>query len=393
VVCWGGETVKAHTAEVIIVGGGPSGSIAAAQLADKGLDVLILEKDYFPRYKPCAGGVTARALSALGFSLPETIVQEECHVFRAVMGKNVQEARFGHPYAITVDRSELDSFLLQRAKELGAAVHTGEQALAIQPGVNGMLVRTKKAVYRAPLVVGADGIPSMAARVCGRQDLGAAAACLCADVPRPLADESRFQGVLETHWGLFRWGYGWVFPKRDHLSVGLGTWDGRRQNLKALWTDFVKSQGLPTAKPQGHLIPVGGKWRPTVADGLLLVGDAAGFADPLTGEGLYYAFSSANIAGETIWSLKQTGLSYTANNLARYERSCWQLFGQDLKQALRLNKIAQRYPGLWHQAFKASANWFSWALQVVEGEKSYRQMCQWVLPRLLLLWLRNEIIK
>lgn len=89
----GGETVKAHTAEVIIVGGGPSGSIAAAQLADKGLDVLILEKDYFPRYKPCAGGVTARALSALGFSLPETIVQEECHVFRAVMGKNVRPSR------------------------------------------------------------------------------------------------------------------------------------------------------------------------------------------------------------------------------------------------------------------------------------------------------------
>lgn len=381
-----------HTAEVIVVGGGPAGSTVAGHLAERGLDVLVLDKDRFGRNKPCAGGITARALSALGFALPEKIVREECHVFRAVMGDKVREVRFSEPYAITVDRRELDAFLLQRAEQLGAVVHMNEEVLAVQPQTDGMLVQTAEAAYRAPLVIGADGFPSRVARTFGRKGLLTAAACLCADVSLP-SDSSRFHGVLETHWGLFRWGYAWVFPKKDHLSVGLGTWDGCRKDLKSLWARFVLSQGLPTAKAKGHLIPIGGTTQLITADNLILVGDAAGFADPLTGEGLYHAFASAREAADTILSLKRSGLPYTANNLARYKKTCWELFGRDLKCAARLNKIAQRYPELWQQAFSEPTNWFAQALKVVQGEKSYRQLYYWALPRLPWLWARKNITK
>lgn len=382
-----------RTTEVIVVGGGPSGSTVAGYLAERGLDVLVFDKDSFPRSKPCAGGVTARALSALRFSLPESIVHEQCRVFRAVLGEKVLETCYEQPYAVTVDREELDSFLLKRAMQMGAAVRTGEKVLSVQPGVNDVTVKTDKAVYNAPLVIGADGIPSLVARwTYGRQD-SVNAVCLCADVPLPSVDSSRFHGALETHWGFFRWGYAWIFPKRDHLSIGMGTWDCRQQDLRTLWTDFVQSQGLPKGRPQGHLIPVGGRTRYKAVDNLLLVGDAAGFADPLTGEGLYYAFTSARLAAETIWALKRSGLSYTANNLARYWENCWQLFGRDLKYAVRLNKIAQRYPKLWQQAFKEPTNWFARALQVVQGDNSYRQMFYWVMPRLPWLWARIKRIK
>ncbi|NLG86027.1 MAG: NAD(P)/FAD-dependent oxidoreductase [Firmicutes bacterium] len=376
----------AYSAEVIVVGGGPAGSTLAGYLAEQDVDVLVLDKEFFPRSKPCAGGVTSRALAALGFSLPETIVREKCYTFRAVYGDTVREASFEEPYVFTVDRKELDTFLLKRARGLGAKVQQGEKVITVESTRSGIVVQTETASYRAPLVVGADGIPSRVARLVGHQGPVNAAACLCADVPWPEENSDRFHGTLETHWGLSRWGYAWVFPKKDHLSIGLGTWDRGQQNLKALWTSFVQSQGLPLVKAQGHLIPEGGKTKNQVTDNLLLVGDAAGFADPLTGEGLYYAFMSAQIAAETILALKKQGLAYTGNNLARYEKTCWQLFGQDLRCAMRLNKIAKRYPKLWQQAFRVPVDWFARALQVVQGKASYRQMYYWTLPRLPLLW-------
>ena len=135
--------------------------------------------------------------------------------------------------------------------------------------------------------------------------------------------------------------------------------------------------GLPKGRPQGHLIPVGGRTRYKAVDNLLLVGDAAGFADPLTGEGLYYAFTSARLAAETIWALKRSGLSYTANNLARYWENCWQLFGRDLKYAVRLNKIAQRYPKLWQQALKNLLTGSPKRYRC-SRDNSYRQMFYWL---------------
>ena len=131
-VCWGRDSESTH-GRSHYCGWGPSGSIARPhswqirfRCPDPGEGFLFHATNRAP-------GVLRPALSALGFSLPETIVQEECHVFRAVMGKNVQEARFGHLRHYGGPQ-RVDSFLLQRAKELGAAVHTGEQALAIQPG-------------------------------------------------------------------------------------------------------------------------------------------------------------------------------------------------------------------------------------------------------------------
>lgn len=383
--------MKTYAAEVIVVGGGPAGSMTAGLLADRGLEVLLLEKGVFPREKPCAGGLTLRALSALGLSLPQSLVHEKCYVFRAVLGECVRETCFEQPYVLTVDRSELDAFLLQWAVESGAAVHTGERVLSLQPDLKAIQVQTEKATYSTPLVVGADGIPSLVARACGQRSFNEAAVCLCANIPRPPVNCDRFRGVLETHWGLFDWGYGWIFPKRDHLSVGLGMW-GRGRNLKALWADFLTSLDLPPVQPQGHLIPVGGKPELAVADGFVLVGDAAGFADPLTGEGLYYAFLSARLAAQVIWALKRQGLPYTAGNLAQYQKKCWQKFGRDLNRALRLNKMARRCPRLWHQAFKGSADWFVKALQVVQGEASYQHLFRWAWPRLPLLWLQSQLI-
>lgn len=369
--------------DVIVVGAGPAGSTVARDLAAAGLAVLLLDKDVFPRDKPCAGGLTKRALANLGFELPADLVRERCRAFRAVWGNKVQEVVLPEPYAVTVDRRDFDKVLVEKAQAAGALFCPGEAVLAVETGTGRVTVRTTRRRLSAPLVIGADGVPSRVAAALGERRVPAAP-CLSAEVPLPGSEGGarRLHGTLETHWGMFRWGYAWVFPKGNHASVGLGSWDGAKVNLKALWGEFLVSLGCPPAVPRGHLVPLGGLRRRRSGDGILLVGDAAGFADPVTGEGIFYAVLSAHLAAETVLALKGRGLPYTSYYLRRYDEACAEAFGRDLAWAMALNQLARRWPELWRKTLFRSPVYFRQGLEVACGRKTYRELAFWALRRL-----------
>lgn len=369
--------------DVIVVGAGPAGSTAARDLAAAGLAVLLLDKDAFPRDKPCAGGLTNRALANLGFELPADVVRERCRAFRAVWGSKVQEVVFPEPYAVTVDRRDFDRVLVEKAQAAGAIFCPGEAVLGVETGTGRVTVRTTRRRLSAPLVIGADGVPSRVAAALGEKRFPAAP-CLSAEIPLPAGQDGRHRlhGTLETHWGMFRWGYAWVFPKGNHASVGLGSWDGAKVNLKALWVEFLQSLGLSPTRPRGHLVPLGGLRRRRSGDGILLVGDAAGFADPITGEGIFYALLSAHLAAETVLALRGRGLPYTSHYLHRYDEACAKAFGRDLAWALALNRLARRCPQLWQKALFRSPVCFRQGLEVACGRKTYRELAFWALSRL-----------
>ena len=312
------------TCDVLIVGGGPAGSTCAGNLRQAGLDVLLLDKSTFPRDKPCAGWITPAVLATLALDQEEYCrgrVLQEINSFRTgLMEGHEVVTRYGKPVSYGIRRCEFDHYLLQRSavrSELGTPVST----LTRQDGwwlVNGRI--------RARLVVGAGGHQCPVARLLGakigREDVIVAQAAEFAMRP----DHERLCRIPADTPELFfsrdMKGYGWLFRKGRFLNIGLGRMD--RKHLSRHMRDFcmfLEQRGNLaagfTARFQGHAYLLyerqGG--RTCVGDGALLIGDAAGLAQPQSGEGILPAIESALLAADTI--LAANG-DYRRDNLEPY---------------------------------------------------------------------------
>ncbi len=117
--------------DVIIIGGGPSGASAARRAGKLGLKTLLLEKEKFPRYKPCGGGLSEHAISYLDFELPKDIIEwEVTGGAKVIFRDQLIKVNKDHRLSVLVSRDKFDNFLLEKAKETGIEVHTGEKLCA-----------------------------------------------------------------------------------------------------------------------------------------------------------------------------------------------------------------------------------------------------------------------
>jgi geranylgeranyl reductase family protein len=276
--------------DVAIVGAGPAGSTAAYRLARAGARVLLVDRATFPRDKPCGGGVTGRAARLLPFSI-EPVVEDvvdrlEC---RLQYGPRFERAA-RTPLALMTQRRRLDHFLLEKAAEAGAEVRDGVKVSDVRE--SGLAVDGEE--LQARVVIGADGCNGTTARAL---DLGGEivhGVALEANFPH----DARFAHAMVLELAVVRGGYGWVFPKGDHVNVGVGGDQSEaprlREHLRRLCAthriDFdaatdTRGYRLPMRRPEGRLA------RGTTA----LIGDAAGLLDPFSGDGMYEAFLSAQL--------------------------------------------------------------------------------------------------
>jgi geranylgeranyl reductase family protein len=286
--------------DVIIVGAGPGGSNAAAVALRGGLRVVQIDAATFPRVKPCAGGLTAKAAAALQpefgalSALPFNAI--EFNVWRH------RGNRFGHrdPVLHTVCRPDFDNALVQR--NLAHAEFTfvdGCRALRIDYDGRFTVTTTKGALTGRQLI-GADGAYSVVNRTFRVSAPRAFATALEINIPAPAGQSM----VPCFDYGAIDCGYGWVFPKSDHLSVGLYTVSPRTRQIRSQFLTYVRSKRLPVGGDslpdlEAFRVPVGG-FRLTAPEcPVYVVGDAGGFADALTGEGIYAALESGRLAGET----------------------------------------------------------------------------------------------
>jgi flavin-dependent dehydrogenase len=238
--------------------------------------------------------------------------------------------------------------------------------------------------------VGADGAQSRVARAVRRPfrrtDLGA---CQVADLAlAPERYEAFFIHGLEVRYGEVPGGYGWIFPTATGLNVGVGSLAPGLTNLREHFSRMLDVAGLPEpAVVRGAVLPLGGAHHPFQAGRILLAGDAAGVADPFTGEGIRYALLSGRLAGECAMAALRR--SPAAPDLSAYTAACEAAFGADLRYARLLGKLFLHLPGLLNRPVFRHPGLFGRVADILQGQETYRGMVGKLGQSLPGYWLRG----
>jgi len=352
---------------VLVVGAGPAGATAARALARAGVTVTLLDRSKFPRNKPCGGGISLRVLRRFPYlerELGRIATHTVSRLFLEGPGGESTTIDAGEPAALMIRRVEFDDLLVSLAVEAGARLETGADIVQARESDDGVVLTTRSgARFEAPLVIAADGVHSVMARRLGLNEgwpPSAVALDMMEETPRA-ALRDRDPSTLWVAYGCSppsvapgsgrraAEGYAYVFPKRDHVNVGIGyvlqhyrdAVDRSPYELQRGFVDELRCRGVVEGESvKAHftpfLIPVGGPLRRVGRGRTLLAGDAGGFVNGVTAEGIYYAMVSGELAAQAIVETRPGRESSLAR---RFQRACDREIGAELRDSV----LIQRY--------------------------------------------------
>jgi geranylgeranyl reductase family protein len=293
-------------ADALVVGGGPAGSTCARILRRAGWNVVVADRARFPRDKVCAGWLTPRVFDLLDLDPAEYraagLTLQEITAFRTgVLGRTLIETRYPRVVSYAIRRCEFDAFLLRRA---GARVLDGTPVVSLRRDRQTWIVNGE---IETPVVVGAGGhFCPVARHARGESEPSQPVVAKEAEFPLEAGEATSIPDAPELFFCRDLEGYGWCVRKGNYLNVGIGRRAARHfgdhvEDFVAYLETKHRLVRPSDVKWRGHAyLACGAGLRPLVADGMLLVGDAAGLAYPESGEGICPAIESGRMAAETL---------------------------------------------------------------------------------------------
>jgi len=404
-----------HDADVIVAGAGPAGATAARRLARAGLRVLIVERFALPRQKPCGGGISTRVLSRfpfLGSALERIATLPVSNLYLEGPSGDVFRMRSDGPAVILIRRIEFDHLLVSLAVEAGAQVLApAAVAQAAQADDHVRVTLRDGRTLTAPMLVAADGVNSVIARRLGLNPgwpKGHLALDMMEETPTSSLSAAEpetlavFYGYRGAH------GYSYIFPKRHHVNVGIGYvlsyfQDQVQESPYDLHSRFVgdlRARGMMDGESRREhftpfLIPIGGPLRRTADRRVLLVGDAGGFVNGFSAEGIYYAMVTGDLAAAAILDTRHDGVFAPPRAARAYVRSWRHEIGGELRDSVLIQRYLFHSPERMNRVVRGAnlrPEFSRILVDYASGRLSYRaarRTLLWHFPRLgpRLAWL------
>ena len=278
--------------------------------------------------------------------------------------------RSDQPVMYTVMRDSFDHSLVERAQQLGALLMDGQKATQVRTCGDWVEISTADGIFHSRLVIGADGAHSTVARELDMRRNIEYLTAIESEIAVPEQELVKWRARAHLDLGCVPGGYAWVFPKRDHLSVGAGCGASKARGLNAPYQKFLDSLnvGSYTVASSGrHLIPTRTKGSLVWQNRALLLGDAAGLCDPLTGEGIYYAIRSAQLAAQVI----EDCLTNDRAELENYQEAVDREMVSELRVARVLSRLFVRFPHVAFGMLKQSDRAWKTECGLLSGELKY----------------------
>lgn len=396
--------------DVVIVGAGPAGSTAAKYLAEHNVKVLLLEKYRLPREKPCGGGLPYKVVKCFPYIKEQGLIS--AYAYGGSMGYRTFNTsvivELDEPLIAMVHRSVFDYQLVQLAVHSGATILEETTATNVTVTSDGATITLQDgSTVDASLVIGADGVQGIVAKkthLCPHQSH----LCPCIYEEQPLTKE--FTTMSSANRNLFHIifkfedikGYGWVFQKKTSLNIGIGEFAygtktlDEKKNLRDVYSKFICTLKDHNILPQEYRI---GKLRggtlpsqpleKVYGNRVLLVGDAAGFVNPVSGAGIYYAMTSGMLAA-TIASQALAAGDTSERFLSKYQEMFWtHPAGKELRFMIRFNRRWGDKIGRFFTVVSSDKMLSDCGMRIIAGQVDQKELRGKMVRRFLLVYLKT----